>query len=333
MSSKIHLVLILIVSTLLFSCTQQTKSKKPRSIGNTSEIIVVVQNENQWDDTIGVSIKKAFAADQYGLNQSEAMFRLSHVKQKDLSDLLRKHHNLFVVNIDRSAKKPLLEYSDNLYSEPQSVYKLTASSEDEFVRIFNNNVDRFIQSFQKTDRDRILEVFRSTQNAEAVTQVKKKTGIKMVIPKDFYLAKDLNDFIWLRKEQVDMSQALFIISDEYIDTLQFSKESILSRIKTSLKNNVPGAVYNSYMSIDEEFIPPVSKVITDFPGEYAVEMTGAWKVVNDFMGGPFKAYTFYNSSTNKIVTIMGYVYKPNSDKRNLLKQVEAMIYSIKIEKK
>ena len=46
-----------------------------------------------------------------------------------------------------------------------------------------------------------------------------------------------------------------------------------------------------------------------------------------FIGNSF---TFYNETTGKIVTMVAYVYKPNEKKRNLLKQVEAILYSVKI---
>lgn len=326
------LIATFLVISLLFSCTQKSKTRKPRSIGSTSEVLVVIQDEIQWNDTIGVTIRNNFAKDQYGLNQSEPIFKVSHLLKNSFSDLLRKHHNLFIVNIDKDAKKPILEHQENLWAEPQSIYKLTAPSEQEFVEIFNNNAEKFIESYQQTDRERILQLYRTQQNGDAVTQVRKSTGIEMVIPNGYYVAKDINNFVWIRKEQVDMSQGVIIISADYQDTAQFSKGSILSRIKSGLKNNIPGAVYNSYMSIDEEFIPPMKKNISNFPVEYAVEISGTWVVENDFMGGPFKAYTFFDEKSSKIVTMMAYVYKPSEKKRDLLKQVEALIYSMKITK-
>ncbi|NOY51512.1 MAG: DUF4837 family protein [Chlorobi bacterium] len=331
MIQKINSILLAALIVLsMASCSKTKKNTKARSIGNTSEILIVVQNEKQWNNAIGAAIKDEFTQEQYGLNQAEPLFRLSHVQISGFSDMFKKHHNIFIVNIDGLVKKPLIEASTNFWSQPQQIFKITCASAADFVKIFNENAGQFISAYEQTDRDRIMEVFRSTQNAEAVTQVKKTSGIKMVIPKDFYLAKNTEDFIWLRKEQIDMSQAIFIISTDYKDTAQFSQASILSRIKKALKTNVPGAVYDSYMTIDEEFVPPVSRKIKNFPTDYAIETTGIWTVKNDFMGGPFKAYTFYNAKSGKIVTMMAYVYKPNEKKRNLLKQVVALIYSSKI---
>ena len=47
------------------------------------------------------------------------------------------------------------------------------------------------------------------------------------------------------------------------------------------------------------------------------------------MGGPFLNYTFVNENTNKIISIDAYVYAPRTTKRNLLKQLEAICYTMK----
>jgi len=326
------LALVVVVFTVfaLASCTTKTKSGKPRSIGNTSEILVIVENEKQWDNGIGKIIRETFAQDQYGLPQSESLFRLSHVQKKSFSDLFKKHHNLFIIDINPKIKEPKIETSVDLWSKPQRIFKITAASSKEFVDVVSKNQERFINAYHQTDMQRIMEVFRPVQNKNAVDEVKKATGIKMVVPKDFTLAKNLDDFIWIRKEAGAYSQGIFIVSADYQDTAQFRKESIIARIDQALKANVPGAVYDSYMTTDGEFLLPEDKIITDFPTGFTVEVVGLWTVENDFMGGPFKSFTFYNKTTGKIVTLVAYVYKPNEKKRNLLKQVEAILYSVKI---
>lgn len=331
MTRKLVVVLVTVFTVFAFSsCTNNNKSNKPRSIGNTSEILVVIENEKQWDNGIGKVIRETLGKEQYGLNQSEPLFRLSHVQKKSFSDLFKKHHNLFIVEIDSEIKEPKIETSVDLWSKPQRIYKVTASSSKEFVDIVSKNQDMFISAFNQSDRERIMNVFRTVQNVEAVKEVKETTSIKLVIPKDFYLAKNTEDFVWIRKEAIDLSQSIIIISADYHDTAQFSKESIMARINLGLKNNVPGPVYESYMTTDDEFMPPREKVLDDFPAGYTIELTGLWRVENDFMGGPFKSYTFYNEKTSKIVTLFAYVYKPNQKKRNLLKQVEALVYSVQI---
>jgi hypothetical protein len=54
-----------------------------------------------------------------------------------------------------------------------------------------------------------------------------------------------------------------------------------------------------------------------------------WKVENDYMGGPFVAYTFADARTGNLVTVEGFYYEPNQKKRTPLLQLEAIAYSLK----
>jgi len=73
--------------------------------------------------------------------------------------------------------------------------------------------------------------------------------------------------------------------------------------------------------------PPATKRI-DFKGHFAVEMRGMWDLEGDFMGGPFLSYTFVDPRNNRIFTIDGFVYNPNEEKKDLVRQLEAILYTL-----
>ena len=47
------------------------------------------------------------------------------------------------------------------------------------------------------------------------------------------------------------------------------------------------------------------------------------------MGGPFISYAFIDSATARAVIVTGFVYAPKEEKRELLRQVEALMYTVK----
>lgn len=65
-------------------------------------------------------------------------------------------------------------------------------------------------------------------------------------------------------------------------------------------------------------------------GNYATEMRGLWRLIGDFMGGPYISLAQLDIENQRVVVAFGYVYAPSKDKRNLLRQVEAMIYSLRL---
>lgn len=321
-------VLLLSIISLSSCDSNKKRSELPRSIGNTSEVLIVLQNEQQWDNLIGQSIKSQLELEYYGLSQVEPIFDLAHITINNFSDMFKKHRNILIINIDKNSTSTKVEsYKDN-WAGPQRVIKITSPSATSFADDFPKYADGIIKDYNEAERSRILSVFRPGSKNKVLNEVRKAFNLDIIIPQGFYVAKTEPGFMWIRKEVTDYSQGIIIISEPYVDEKQFSLNSIVARTNRDLKQSVPGESEGSYMAIDSEFISPVTKQVENFTSEYTIEMRGVWSVENDFMGGPFVSYTFVDPGKNRINTIVGYVYHPNKKKRNLLRQLEAIIYSV-----
>ncbi len=325
----------LILLSLVFlttSCDQKTGSTKPRSIGSTSEILVVLDNQQQWDNTIGKTIRTYFEKEQYGLNQVEPIFNVAHLGKQNFSDMFKKHRNILIVHIDPKLTKTKVESIEDLWASPQQIINIESPSNQLFSEALSENASTIIDKYNLAERKRILSVYRPSSRNKATNQLAKTFHYKMTIPSGFFVAKSEPGFMWIRKEANNYSQGILIIAEPYQDTAQFSSASIVARSNRFLQQFVPGEQDSSYMQIDEEYVDVQVKTITDFITDYAVELRGLWNVEGDFMGGPFLSYTFLDPQTNQIVTLHGYVYHPNKKKRDLLRQVESILYSTQFVK-
>lgn len=331
MGLKKVIIISWVVFSLLLVGTSCTDSKNasnlPRSVGNTSEVLVVLQNQLQWDDQVGQGIKKYLAQEQYGMPQVEPLFKLSHVTVANFSDLFKKHRNLLIVEIDPALTEPSMEVFNDKWASPQRIFIIKSPTATEFSKLIKDNQQLIIDNFGEAERERIMQVFNPTTRNDATDAVYKMFDLKMGIPSGFYVAKSVDGFMWLRKEVIEYSQGIFIITAPYKAEAQFSLESIVARTNRALQQYVPGSSDDSYMIIDNTFVLPKATQVTNFPFEFTIETRGMWNVANDFMGGPFVSYTFVNQNNNQIVTLMGYIYYPNKPKRDLLRQLEAVLYS------
>jgi hypothetical protein len=60
-------------------------------------------------------------------------------------------------------------------------------------------------------------------------------------------------------------------------------------------------------------------------------MQGLWKMQDGYaMGGPFISLIQLDEKRNKIITVEGFVFAPAHEKRELMRQLEAILYSIEI---
>ena len=325
---------LLMLALLMFGATacnlDNEKPRKDRSAGGTSEILVVTQNDEQWEGMIGDTIRAFFLQAQYGLPQPEALNKLTHINVNGFSDMFKKHKCLLIVEINPNIEKPVVETGEDVWAAPQRVMKVVAPDRASWCQVFNEQKEAYKVMYDKVERARILSVLRPSNDVKITQRIKEKMGFDMIIPSGFFISKDEPDFMWIRKELEKNSFGIFIYTTPYKDTIQLERNNLISLRDRMMQRYVPGPTEGSFMTTEKEFAPPMLNYISTFPTGFAAEMRGMWCLVGDYMAGPFVSYTFPDNRTGNLVTLEGYVYYPNHDKRDDLLQVQSLIFSIKM---
>ena len=329
--SKPLFVLMMLLLFVASSCVDHKDGpKKDRSAGGTSEILVVTQNDDQWTGMIGDSIRNFFLQAQYGLPQPEAINKLAHVTVNGFNDMFKKHKCILIVEINAKLKETVVETGEDLWAAPQRVVKIIAPSRSAWCETFDKQKEAYKVMYDKVERARILSVLRPSNDVKITQRIKEKMGFDMIIPSGFFISKDEPDFMWIRKELEKNSFGIFIYTTPYKDTIQLERDNLVTVRDRMMQRYVPGPADGSFMTTEKEFVPPMLNYISTFPTGFAAEMRGMWCLVGDYMAGPFVSYTFPDNRTGNLVTLEGYVYYPNHDKRDDLLQVQSLIYSIKM---
>jgi len=120
-----------------------------------------------------------------------------------------------------------------------------------------------------------------------------------------------------------------IYFENYVDTSQLNTNYIIRKRNEIGQTYIPGPRDGSFMSTAISLIEPEFQTV-NLDGRYAIETRGLWETKGDYMGGPFISYSIVDEENNRIITVEGYVYFPNTTKRILLHQVDAIIRSLKI---
>ena len=326
--------LIVLVTLLLFatsSCIDQKDGpKKDRSAGGTSEILVVTQNDEQWSGMIGDTIRAFFFQAQYGLPQPEAINKLAHINVSGFNDMFKKHKCILIVEINPNLQEAVVETGEDLWAAPQRVVKIIAPNRTAWCETFNKQKEAYKVMYDQVERARILSVLRPSNDTKITQRVKNKFGFDITIPSGFFVSKEESDFMWIRKELEKNSFGIFIYTTPYKDTIQLERDNLVTVRDRMMQRYVPGPSEGSFMTTEKEFVPPMLNYISTFPTGFAAEMRGMWCLVGDYMAGPFVSYTFPDNHTGNLVTLEGYIYYPNHDKRDDLLQVQSLIYSIKM---
>lgn len=327
--NRLAIVLSISLMILFSSCDRNKEVQKERSVGGTAELLVVTQTLEQWEGAQGDAIRDYFTQEQYGLPQPEPLYKVTHVNASKFSDMFKKHKCILLVETDPGLVTPKIELGEDIWSAPQRYIKITAPDAKTWVETFDKYKETYKSMFDKTELKRIMSILRPSTNTEIYKLLEKKFGIKMSVPEGFFVAKEDNNFVWLRKELDKSGAGIIIYSEDYTDTLQLELPYIVNKRDIMTQKYIPGPVDGSYMTTEKEFVPPVASGSMTFEAGYATEVRGMWCLVGDYMAGPFVSYTFVNPNTNKLITAEGYIYAPNQDKRNLLMQLQAIICDIK----
>ena len=92
-----------------------------------------------------------------------------------------------------------------------------------------------------------------------------------------------------------------------------------------MTKNVKGSSQGSYMIRYAELSPTTREL--NINNRYVKELRGLWHMKVDFMGGPFVHYAFIDKSGKNLICIDGYVFAPKFDKREYLRELEAIALS------
>lgn len=323
----VFISLLLFFSVVVSGCAEKDrKPRKDRSAGNTSEILVVTQNSEQWNGSIGDSIRDFFMREQYGLPQPEPLYKLMNLNVSNFSDMFKKHKCVLIVEISSKSDSVFVETGKNLWAAPQRVFKIVAPNRSAWLEAFAEHRDNMKLMFDIVERERIMTLLHPNTDASIYDAVRAKYGFTLPVPKGFMIAKNDPDFMWLRRETDKSSFGILIYTEPYTDTLQFDINSLISRRDRFLAANIPGPAEGSFMTTEKEFVPPVVNYINNFPSGFAAEMRGMWCLVGDYMAGPFISYTFVHAG--KLVTVEGFVYEPNAKKRDQLLQLQSILFSL-----
>ena len=322
--ATVNLLMLAILAIVLQSCGFDASGLKPAT-GRSNEILFVTNSNDNWKSEIGDTLKAFFGQELKGLPQPESAFELIHVQSPDFSQLYQSHHNIFILDINNSFDKSIVETKKDFWAKPQRVVKFSVADKNTFYQEFAKNKEALLQLFDETERLRAFGAFATLLDQKIKNQLIESFDISMEMPKTFYIAGTADNFVWIRREAESFSQGIIIYYYPYTDTMAFDPQRIIQVRDSVTKRYIPGPATGSYMKT-ASLVPPTPKQI-NFNDNFAVEMRGLWELEGDYMGGPFVSYTFLDPIHNRIITLDGYVYYPNQDKRNLLRQVESILYT------
>jgi hypothetical protein len=317
-------VLCLFVVVSFSSCKKTTEGLRPVVTGKSGEVVVII-NDALYEGSVGDTLKSVLNDTQIGLPQDESLFDILQISHNEFSSMFKTHRSILDLRVSSKVAENKISVKDEAYAQTQSFMKIEAKSNQEMIKLLSENKNKIIAYFHIGERERKIKVFKKNVVQEIFDKLKEKNNFTLSFPAGYTINKEDDNFLWVSKETPTTSQGMFIYSYDYLSEDSFTKENVVGKRNLLLRDFVPGPKDGSYMTTEMNF--PISNRQFQFQNNYAVETRGLWKVEGDFMGGPFVNITFLDEKNKRVICMDSYVYYPNHDKRELLRELEAIMYS------
>ena len=315
--------------------TAKKKNKKksfmmPNASGLPYEMLVVMDDE-QWDRPLGRAVYEVLDTDVPGLPQSERSFRITRVEPSGMnSNMFRIMRNIIKVDIQKSVyTQPKLKFSRDVYSHPQMVMTLQAPDEASLAKYIEDNAQSIIDFFTKSEFNREINNLREQHNPRISNLAKEIFDVDVWVPFEVDKYKRGKDFLWASTNTGKKDMSLVIYSYPYTDINTFTLEYFLNKRDSVMKANIPGGPKGSYMTTQRDYVYVEDATVH---GKYAQVARGLWRVQGDRMGGPFVSHSRVDEVNGRVIVAEAFVYAPETLKRDLIRRMEAALYTVQLPK-
>lgn len=306
------------------SCKNTNGPVLPNVSGKAGEVIVVV-DKTLWDGEIGDVLREYLACDCDFLPQPEPLYSLTYVAPKGFNSLFQAHRNIIMIHLDSEVKEPGIVFKNNKWARPQCIIVVNAKDIENCVEVIRDNHEKIASRLEQAERDRVVANARLYEEASIRLNVAKVFGGSCVFPTGYSIKKITDDFAWIGYDNTYVYRDILVYRYPVSVKDEFTPENIVAHRNAVLKENIPGMFEGTYMTTSKIAMPKVTYV--NYKGHDFAETRGFWEVENDFMGGPFVSHSFYSLDGKDIIVFEAFVYAPKYEKRQYMRQTEALLYS------
>jgi len=320
---------ILILLSLLVSCTPgDRKARIVASKGLPSELLLVV-DDKVWHSDIADTLKAITQGAVPGLMQEEPYFKTVRISSRHYAQTYTTFHSKLFVRLDSSLKHAVLGVERDVVARPQIEVKVAAPSLDSLRKFLSEKALTIRRIIDNAQIEMRAADIRRHYNRDMERKFASAVGYGMKVPEQIRAGKVGKDFMWAGSNlnEKDLNVVVYVlpwdggnIADE--DKFVECRDSVM-------RVNIPGSNPDQWMQTTKiDGSPILFSCLRELDGKKVYEVRGLWEMRNGALGGPFVSLTRIDSVNNRLIVAEGFVYSPSTDKRDLLRTVEASLRTL-----
>lgn len=328
MKSLIYILgLVLIYNTSCKNTSDKNNKVLANSVGAINNITLVMEN-HLWKGAVGDTLRRYFAAPVTGLPWDEPLFNIDQMPKKIFTGFARNMRSIVIVN--HLEKKNFFNRT-NVYAKPQRVIYISGNTEEELIAEIQKQAPQAIAALKNTERKENQKRFLRSLSKE--TALQDIFGIRMRVPSYYKVVKKENNFVWIERSiksgtiRGTMGIIAYTMPKNHFKNDSTRLMNIIKMRDSIGKLYIPGPdVEKNYMITEKAYSPSLS--IVEINHKKAFELKGMWEMFGYPMAGPFINYVIEDETNNRCMVIEGFIFAPNTEKRNYMFELEAILNTV-----
>ena len=309
----------LLTACLLGACHRSGTS--PTSGGRSYEVLVTGPDSR----AVHAVAEALRSIPMPGLPQEEQAFDVSVLVKPELEQGTRYARNIILVSTDSTHLKATRTlYQQNVYAHPQTIIHIDAPSVARLQTDLPSCIQSVSDQLTRAEINHAIVNLRAHHNREAEQLVADSFGCRLWIPEDLTKTTRGKDFLWFSNQSASGMQNICVY--------RYAADSLLRQQLLTVRDSIMRIYVTG--EADSTFMKTVRESVTfRVKGEHDITQLGArglWEMEGVAMGGPFVSLALKQGDS--VLCVEGFVYAPEMKKRNLVRRLEASLYTVKCKK-
>ena len=324
---KSPVVLLLLLSVFTWSCGDSSLTRTLPNVSGTAGEVLVVIDQSLWDGETGQLLRDNLTGEIKTLPQPEPAFDLVRIPPAGFRDRFMLYRSIMMIEIDPSTKDVSVSSIRNQYAESQLLISIKAPDVLLLKEALTRRIDKIKQLIDDCELERVTSVLvRSAGNERCITS-SGGSSAELIMPAGYRTDFSREGLSIVSCETPSSTQSL-IIAFLKPGIRVVEGERLLQMTDSIMSAEIKGPDGVSFMKVENK-AQVVERIMKRNNRDYD-EMRGLWTLEGGYMGGPFISCAVSDTVSSRTIIVTGFIYAPKEKKRELLRQVEALIYSLKV---
>lgn len=322
--------LLLFATVMLMASCSDGKEQKTlvKSKGLPSELLLVVDRD-VWTTDVQDTLNAIVEAQVPGLMQAEKMFRVTRIFTRDYSPTYSTFHTILKVTIDKALQKPLMGTARDANARPQLELLVSAPDIDQLRNYLSANSQRIQDILAEAQIEFRIAALRKKYSKKVSDDLKEVLGMTVYVPENLVATKKAENFLWGGTNTLQKDQNILVYTYPWQGEDVMDADVFVERRDSVIKVNIPGERPDQWMqTVREKDVPLIVSRPRTINDRQMLEVRGLWEMRNGALGGPFVSLARVDTASSRVIVAEGWVYSPSTDKRDLLRQMEAALRTL-----